>query len=105
MSRGRIHFSFSDSSPIPACVGYTRPGGAPSNMSSTVPPRDRSFGQSVGSVLCAIAALLAWYGRPLRAEILGSAGGLLILVGVFRPSLLTRPSAWWRRFGRALAYV
>jgi len=74
-------------------------------MSHAVPSRDRSFGQSVGSVLCAIAALLAWHGRILRAEILACVGVLLIALGVLKPALLARPSGWWWRFARALAYV
>jgi Saxitoxin biosynthesis operon protein SxtJ len=52
-----------------------------------------------------MAALLAWYGRTLRAEILASVGVLLIALGVLKPALLARPNAWWWRFARAIGYV
>jgi hypothetical protein len=65
----------------------------------------RSFGVSVGIVLCAIAALLFWRRHPLRAEILGGVGVLLLVLGLVRPRLLNVPSAWWWRFSRALGHV
>jgi hypothetical protein len=68
------------------------------------PGTERSFGLSVGGVLCAIAAALVWRGRPVRAEILGTVGTLLMLLGVVRPTLLKRPSAWWWRFARVLGH-
>jgi hypothetical protein len=40
----------------------TRPGG---------PNRERSFGMSVGAVLCVLAVAIAWRGRVTRAEALG----------------------------------
>ena len=65
-----------------------RPGGA---------NRERSFGVSVGGVLCGIALLLAWRGRMARAEVLGAVGAVLVLLGLLRPSLLRYPSdAWWK---------
>ena len=66
---------------------------------------ERSFGISVGIVLCAIAALLLWRGRPLRAEVLGTIGGVLLLFGLVYPPLLKYPSAAWWRFSRALGHV
>jgi hypothetical protein len=61
-----------------------------------VPNRERSFGLSVGTVLCVIAVLLTWRGRIGRAEILGAAGVVLVVFGYARPSLLKYPSdAWW----------
>ena len=56
-------------------------------------------------MLCAIAALLAWHGRVLRAEILACAGGVLIAIGVLKPALLERPSRWWWRIAGVLGYV
>ena len=65
-----------------------RPGG---------PRRERGFGLSVGSVLCAIALLLAWRGRVGRAEFVGAIGIVLVVLGYSRPSLLRYPSdAWWK---------
>jgi hypothetical protein len=66
---------------------------------------ERSFGVSVGLVLCAIALLLWWRGRPLRGEVLGGIGALLLICGVSYPPLLRWPSALWWRFSRALGYV
>lgn len=66
---------------------------------------ERSFGLSVGGVLCAMALLLAWRGRLLRAEALGAIGGVLVVLGVIAPSLLRGPSILWWRFSRALGHV
>jgi Saxitoxin biosynthesis operon protein SxtJ len=66
---------------------------------------ERSFGISVGAVLCALALILAWRGRLTRAEVLGALGAMLLVLGLFRPSLLKVPSAWWWRFSRALGHV
>jgi Saxitoxin biosynthesis operon protein SxtJ len=65
----------------------------------------RSFGISVGAVLCALALILAWRGRLTRAEVLGALGAMLLVLGLLRPSLLKVPSAWWWRFSRALGHV
>src|SRR6478752_6027960 len=66
---------------------------------------ERSFGVSVGVVLCVIAALLVWRGRVLRAEIVGGTGAVLLVCGLVYPPLLKWPSALWWRFSRALGYV
>ena len=66
---------------------------------------ERSFGISVGTVLCAIAAILVWRGRIGRAEMLGGIGAVLLILGLTRPPLLKYPSAAWWRFSRALGYV
>jgi hypothetical protein len=66
---------------------------------------ERSFGVSVGIVLCVIAALLLWRGRMLRAEILGGIGAVLLVAGLLYPPVLKWPSAAWWRFSRALGYV
>jgi hypothetical protein len=66
---------------------------------------ERSFGVSVGAVLCAIAIVLAWRGRVTRAEWLGGVGAVLLVLGLVRPSLLKWPSAAWWRFAQALGYV
>jgi len=74
-------------------------------MEKTPKTPERSFGVSVGSVLCVIAALLVWRGRQTRAEWIGALGGVLLVLGLVRPSLLKWPSAVWWRFARALGYV
>jgi len=66
---------------------------------------ERSFGISVGGVLCAIALALVWRGRIGRAEWLGGIGAVLVLFGLVRPSLLKWPSAAWWKFAHALGYV
>ena len=66
---------------------------------------ERSFGISVGAVLCAIAVVLAWRGRVTRAEWIGGIGAVLLVLGLVRPALLKWPSAAWWRFAKALGYV
>jgi Na+/proline symporter len=66
---------------------------------------ERSFGVSVGGVLVVIALVLWWRGRVGRAEILGTVGGVLLVLGVVAPQLLKWPSAVWWRFAGVLAYV
>jgi hypothetical protein len=66
---------------------------------------ERSFGVSVGIVLCVIAALLVWRGRILRAEIVGGIGAVLLVAGLLYPPVLKWPSAAWWRFSRVLGYV
>jgi hypothetical protein len=66
---------------------------------------ERSFGLSVGGFLSVIAALLFWRGRLVRAEIIGSIGGVLVLVGAASPALLKWPNIWWWRFARTLGAV
>jgi hypothetical protein len=66
---------------------------------------ERSFGLSVGGFLCIIAALLIWRGRMVRAEVIGSLGGALVLFGALWPAVLRRPNVWWWRFARVLGYV
>jgi len=58
--------------------------------------RERSFGISVGAVLCLIAIALAWRGRVTRAEVMGGVGVVLVTLGYLAPRLLKYPSdAWW----------
>jgi hypothetical protein len=66
---------------------------------------ERSFGVSVGGVLCVIAAALVWRGRIARAEWVGGIGAVLLVFGLVRPSVLKWPSAAWWRFAKALGYV
>jgi hypothetical protein len=66
---------------------------------------ERSFGLSVGLVLCAIAAALWWRGRIGRAEIVAGVGAFLVVSGLVYPPLLKYPSAAWWRVSRTLGYV
>ena len=66
---------------------------------------ERSFGISVGAVLCVIAAVLLWRGRVGRAEAVGAIGAVLVVAGLVYPPLLKYPSAAWWRFSRVLGYV
>jgi hypothetical protein len=66
---------------------------------------EKSFGVSVGIVLCVIAALLVWRGRIGRAEAVGAVGLVLLVSGLLYPPFLKYPSAAWWRFAKALGYV
>jgi len=66
---------------------------------------ERSFGVSVGVMLCVIALLLLWRGRTGRAEAVGVIGALLLVCGLVYPPLLKWPSSQWWRFSRALGHV
>ena len=66
---------------------------------------ERSFGVSVGLVLCAIAAALVWRGHVGRAEIVGGIGLVLLTCGLVYPSILRAPSAVWWRFSRVLGHI
>ena len=66
---------------------------------------ERSFGISVGAVLVAIAAFLAWRGRIGRAEIVGGIGAVLLILGLTAPTLMKYPSMVWWKFALALGYV
>jgi hypothetical protein len=66
---------------------------------------ERSFGVSVGIVLCLIAAALWWRGRFTRSEVVGAIGALLLVAGLAYPPLLKYPSALWWRFSRTLGHV
>jgi Na+/proline symporter len=65
---------------------------------------ERSFGISVGLVLCAIAVALWWRGRVARAEIVGAIGGFLLVAGLVYAPLLKYPSAAWWKFSRVLGH-
>ena len=67
-----------------------------------LPGTERSFGLSVGGVLCLIAAALFWRGRIIRAEVVGAIGGALVLLGAAIPSVLARPRVWWWRGARVI---
>lgn len=66
---------------------------------------ERSFGISVGTVLCLIAVYSIWRGRVGRAEIFGAIGAFLLVFGLAYPPLLKWPSAIWWRFALFLGYV
>ncbi len=59
--------------------------------------RERSFGVSVGGVLCALALALAWRGRVTRAEWTGGVGIVLLTVGlVYARALKPLSDVWWK---------
>jgi hypothetical protein len=72
------------------------------SRSAALPGTDRSFGLSVGAVLCVIAAALIWRRHPLRAEVVGAIGVALIFFGAVAPSLLKWPRIWWWRVARVV---
>ena len=67
-----------------------------------LPGTERSFGLSVGAVLCVIAAALIWRRHPLRAEVVGAIGVALIFFGAVAPAVLKRPRVWWWRIARVV---
>ncbi|PYQ94716.1 MAG: hypothetical protein DMF94_33370 [Acidobacteria bacterium] len=66
---------------------------------------ERSFGISVGGVLCAIAIVLLWRRRIGRAEWLGAVGAVLVVLGFLRPRLLKPVSVVWWKFAVLLGRV
>jgi hypothetical protein len=62
----------------------------------------RSFGISVGSVLCVLAAILLLRHRALGGQILGGIGVVLVVLGLTAPALLAYPSKYWWTFSLAL---
>jgi len=66
---------------------------------------ERSFGVSVGAVLCVIAGILWWRHRVLRAEVLGGIGAVLLVLGLLAPPLLKYPSKYWWKFSLAFGRV
>jgi|SRR5581483_3137939 len=67
-----------------------------------LPGTERSFGLSVGGVLCLIAAALLWRGRLVRAEVIGALGGALVVLGAIAPRVLAKPRLWWWRGARVV---
>jgi hypothetical protein len=63
---------------------------------------DRSFGLSVGTVLCLLAAALFWRRRLPASAIMAAIGATLVLLGAVRPSLLKWPHVWWWRVARVI---
>lgn len=66
---------------------------------------ERSFGLSVGGVLCLLAAIFLWRGSTVRAEVFGAVGVFLLIFGLVYPPLLKWPSTLWWRFVHGLGYV
>jgi hypothetical protein len=66
---------------------------------------ERSFGVSVGAVLCVLAAILWWRHRITRAEVLGGIGAVLLVLGLVAPPLLKYPSKYWWKFSLAFGRV
>jgi hypothetical protein len=69
------------------------------------PNRDRSFGITVGIVLCLIAGYSLWRGHILRAEIVGGIGVFLLTFGIVYPPLLKWPSAAWWKLAAILGFI
>lgn len=66
---------------------------------------ERSFGISVGAVLCAIALFSLWRGRVGRAEWIGAVGVALVVFGLLRPLALKPISDPWWKLAAALGWV
>lgn len=60
---------------------------------------------SVGAVLAAIGGWSLWRGHLLRAEILGGAGLLLVLVGLLAPRWALPFHLAWMKFAGVLGFV
>ncbi len=65
---------------------------------------ERSFGISVGAVLCVIAVILFWRGRVGRAEVVGGIGAILVFFGYVAPSVLKPISDIWWKFSALLGW-
>jgi hypothetical protein len=66
---------------------------------------ERSFGLSAGFVLMFLSALLAWRHRFTPAEIAGSAGCILVILGQLRPRVLEQPRIFWGRVANLIGYI
>ena len=66
---------------------------------------ERSFGVSVGAVLCVIAGILWCRHRVLRAQVLVGVVAVLLVLGLVAPPLLKYPSRYWWKFSLALGRV
>lgn len=66
---------------------------------------ERSFGLSVGGVLCLLALLMAWRGRLNVTAIAGTVGAALVFAALTMPRVLAHPSRWWWRLVHMLGYV
>jgi hypothetical protein len=67
--------------------------------------KERSFGVSVGGVLVAVAAYLAWRERYDPALVVGGTGAALVVLGLRAPRLLKWPAALWWKLAMVLGYV
>jgi hypothetical protein len=68
-------------------------------------PTERSFGVSVGTVLCAFGGLAWWRGHAQALPVFGVAGGMLVLAALLLPGVLRIPNAIWWRFAQVLAWI
>jgi hypothetical protein len=59
----------------------------------------------VGAVLLPIAAWSLWRGRPLRAEVFGGIGSLLVLLALVAPRWTLPFHRAWMKLAAALGYV
>lgn len=70
-------------------------------------PSDRSFGLTVGGILCAIAAV-RWFlfdASALSTGLVGGIGVILISFALFAPKMLSAPNHIWMRLGHFLARI
>jgi hypothetical protein len=72
----------------------------------TLAPRspERSFGVSVGLVLCGLGVVGAWRSHVVGALVPAILGFALLLTGILRPAALAIPSRYWWRLSRALGH-
>ena len=68
---------------------------------------DRAFGCTVGSVLMVIGATKAFVAEavPPAAFLIFASGGLLLVLGIFAPSRLSKLNKIWLKIGAAIAKV
>lgn len=68
-------------------------------------PGERTFGVSVGTVLLAIAAWLAWRGSVSVAGWVAALALVLIISGVMVPAVLRIPNRVWWRIATVLGWI
>lgn len=71
----------------------------------TDPRQARKTALMVGSALLLLAALSLWRAHLVRAEVLGGAGALLLLLGLFAPRWTVPFHNAWMKFAGALGYI
>jgi hypothetical protein len=65
----------------------------------------RKFGLTVGLAFTALGLLLLWRGRPLRATVLLSVGGLFVAAGLIAPTHLGPVERAWMKLAHLISKV
>lgn len=76
-----------------------------SAQASKVGPSPRKFGLTIGPLLLVVAAVVAWRGHTVQAQLIEAVGGTLLLLGVVFPRLLAPVLRAWMALGHAMGLI